>query len=172
MRDLAATVRNHQIAIAEFLDAVRAVPAEEWAEPRAPGKWSPAQVVEHVALVYELGLKLLKGTATDPSAPRWLRPIVGMIIRRTVLRTGRFMKSNAAAPFRPQRVPASRDVLVARLEEASRAFERSAVQEVEGGRSTFDHPAFGRFGVADYVQFQAHHTKHHQAQLRRVPSTS
>ena len=172
MTDLAATIRNNQIAIAEFLDAVRAVPADDWAEPRAPGKWSPAQVVEHVALVYELGLKLLKGTAKDPSAPRWLRPLIGMIIRRTVLRTGRFMKSKTAAPFHPKGAPAPRDALVARLEEASRAFERSAVQEVESGRSTFDHPAFGRFGVADYVQFQAHHTKHHQAQLRRVPPAS
>jgi uncharacterized damage-inducible protein DinB len=172
MTDLASTIRNNQIAIAEFLDAVKAVPAEEWAAPRASGQWSPAQVVEHVALVYELGLKLMKGTATDPSAPRWLRPLIGMFIRRTVLRTGRFMKSKTAAPFDPQGAPAPRDTLVARLDEASRAFERSAVQEVESGRSTFDHPAFGRFGVADYVQFQAYHTKHHQAQLRRVPPAS
>ena len=172
MRDVASTIRSNQIAIAAFLDAVRAVPADDWTEPSAPGKWSPAQVVEHVALVYELGLKLWKGTATDPSAPRWLRPLIGMIIRRTVLRTGRFMKSKTAAPFRPQEPPASRDSLVARLEDASRAFERSAEQEVESGRSTFDHPAFGRFGVADYVQFQAYHTKHHQAQLRRVPPAS
>jgi hypothetical protein len=172
MRDISSTIRSNQTAIAEFLDAVRAVPAGDWAEPSAPGKWSPAQVVEHVALVYELGLQLLQGTATDPSAPRWLRPLIGMIIRRTVLRTGRFMKSKTAAPFRPRGAPASRDALVARLEAASRAFERSAEQEVERGRSTFDHPVFGRFGVADYVQFHAYHTKHHQAQLRRVATPS
>jgi uncharacterized damage-inducible protein DinB len=172
MSDMQATIRHNQVAVAEFLEALNAVPAADWDRPRAPGKWSPAQVADHVAIVYELGRKLMEGTAKDPSAPRWLRPLIGLMLRATILRTGRFPKSTTAKAFLPADRPPPRDVLSGRIETASRAFEQLATQHARAGRTTFDHPAFGRFRVSDYVQFQAYHTKHHEGQLPRPSSRS
>ena len=172
MSDIQAIIRHNQVAVAEFLEALDAVPAADWDRPSAPGKWSPAQVADHVAIVYEVGRKLMEGTARDPSAPRWLRPLFRLMVRATILRTGRFPRSRTANAFEPASRPPSRDVLSDRIEAASRAFEERAAQQAQGGGGTFDHPAFGRFGVSDYVRFQAHHTKHHQAQLPRPASRS
>jgi len=166
MSDVQAVIRRNQVAVAEFLEALNAVPAADWDRPRAPGKWSPAQVADHVAIVYEVGLKLMDGTARDPSAPRWLRPLIRLMIRATILRTGRLPKSTTAKAFQPAARPPSRDVLSGRIAAASRAFEQLATRYAEAGRTTFDHPAFGRFGVSDYLRFQAYHTKHHEGQLQ------
>ena len=37
---------------------------------------------------------------------------------------------------------------------------------VAAGRTTSTQEAFGRILVSGYVQFQGHHTRHHQAQLK------
>jgi uncharacterized damage-inducible protein DinB len=172
MTDIHATIRSNQVAIAEFLEALDAVPVAAWGRAPMPGTWSPAQVAEHVAIVYEVGMRLMEGTAKDPSAPRWLRPLIRTLVRATILRTGRLMRSKTASAFRPADTSAPREVVAARIESASRAFEQRAAQHVEAGRTTFDHPSFGRFGVSEYLQFQVFHTKHHQAQLPRLSPRS
>jgi len=37
------------------------VPADRWLKPRAEGKWSPAEVVEHLNTVYDVVLKEIAG---------------------------------------------------------------------------------------------------------------
>ena len=41
-------------AAQRFLATARAVPPERWVTPVAPGKWSPAQIVDHVATSTEV----------------------------------------------------------------------------------------------------------------------
>jgi uncharacterized damage-inducible protein DinB len=165
MRDLQDAIRDNQAALRGFLEAAARVPAAAWNEPRAPGKWSPAQVANHVALGYEVSQGFIDGTRRQPSSPRWLRPLLGFMVRVTILRTGRFMKSRTFKALEPPPAAEPLETLRSRLQAASAAFERLAAAEVNAGRVTFDHPVFGTFSVADYMQFQAYHTRHHQPQL-------
>jgi len=165
--DLRTAVENNHEAVEKFIRAARAVPATRWQEPRAEGKWSPAQVTEHLAVAYELSRKMVAGNAnvTEGLPPRILQPLIRTVVRLTVLRTGKFMRAKAPAFFQPSSSPASQEVLCKRLEAASNGFEQDAMRAKQTGQTAFDHAFFGRFGVAEYLQLQAYHTVHHRAQL-------
>lgn len=167
MLDINTAAHNDQAAVEAFIAALSAVSPDRWGTPRAPGKWSPAQVVEHVVLVYEVGTQALNGVSDLPAPPRFVRPFIRLMIRLTVMRTGRFPKSKTAGSFDPgpSATPGSAEALSARLRKASEAFDRRAREKVAAGPPTFEHLVFGEFGVAEYVQFQAFHTRHHQGQL-------
>ncbi|MDQ3389211.1 MAG: hypothetical protein M3483_06885, partial [Gemmatimonadota bacterium] len=47
------TVEEHHAALAAFLRAAEAWPGETWLVPLGEGKWTPAQVTEHLALAYD-----------------------------------------------------------------------------------------------------------------------
>ena len=63
MADLRTSRQTNHQAVDAFLTAARTVPAVQWGKARAPGKWSPAQVAEHLALTYEINRGVLHGTA-------------------------------------------------------------------------------------------------------------
>jgi hypothetical protein len=47
-----------------------------WTAPRAPGKWSPSQIVEHVAGGFEEAVNMATGRPTKvPRLPAVVRPI-------------------------------------------------------------------------------------------------
>ncbi|HZS96826.1 MAG TPA: DinB family protein [Terriglobales bacterium] len=54
--------------------------AATWTTPRAPGKWSPSQVVEHVARGGRRGQRRLWG-AVDPDAPRFPAPAAQTVLQ-------------------------------------------------------------------------------------------
>src|SRR5215472_3471846 len=65
-----------------------------WSTPRAPGKWSPSQVVEHVARGLEEGANMVAGRPSKVPMPpavvrTLLRPIARFMFKR-VLRKGTF----------------------------------------------------------------------------------
>lgn len=162
MADLQAALQAHREAIEAFLAAARAVPAERWDQPRASGKWSPAQVVEHVTLAYETGRRVLYGDVPSRGLPRIFRPLVRRLLINPVLRTGRFMSgSRSPKIFQPSGSPAAVGLLLDRFQAATSGFAKDAA----GRPPTLEHPYFGRLSVADFVRFQAIHARHHQAQL-------
>jgi hypothetical protein len=153
---------NTQAFVAEAL----AVPADRWRTPTVPGKWSPAQVTEHVVLAYEAGARIVSGEEpVSEGPPKFLRPIIRTAIRLTTLRTGKFPKSKTQPIFAPKDVAATQSELCARLERASISFEQVSGAAVSGGQKQFEHPFFGSFGVVEYMRFVAFHTAHHQKQL-------
>jgi hypothetical protein len=108
MHDLQSTLTDNRQAVGTFLTSARAVPQSAWTQPRAPGKWSPGQVIEHVAIAYEIARAILNGTFSGRAAPRLLRPLIRTIVFNPILKTGRFGKGvKAPAPFLPTASPAS-----------------------------------------------------------------
>lgn len=166
MADLQATLHSHRQAVDAFLTAARGMPAVQWKEPRARGKWSPAQIVEHLALTYEGGRSILHGGATGPAVPALLRPLIRTYLLQPVLWTGRFFPgSRAPKAFQPTGSPVTQDVMLARLQAAAQAFEKY----VSGAQGThIEHPFFGRLSLVDFVRLQETHIKHH---YRQLPST-
>jgi len=151
-------------AVGEFAARARAVPPDRWNTPRAPGKWSPAQVCEHVARSYEKSCEMLRGEP-QPGMPRWLRPIIRTIFFSKVMRTGRFPKgAQAPEQFQPLASPPPADESLARVAKASAEFAAEVRKHAHEG-ATVDHPVFGRIRTSDYVRLAHIHTRHHARQL-------
>lgn len=162
MPERRAALQAHHHAVHRFLDRARAVSPAEWHRPRAEGKWSPGQVAEHLALSYESGCDVLRGTA-GPGAPGLVRPILRTLLLRPVLWLGRFPPGSKSPPaLRPGTSTAAGAGVLDRLQAAAAAFERDAVAVRD---TTVDHPAFGRVPLADFVRLQEIHTRHHCGQL-------
>ena len=62
--------------------------AATWTTPRAPGKWSPSQVVEHVARGLDEGANIVSGAPSVPLPPRFPAP-VGQTVVQLDLEEGR-----------------------------------------------------------------------------------
>jgi len=138
--------------------------AEHWLTPRAPGKWSPSQVVEHVARALEESANEIAGRPTHfPRVPRLLRP--GLFFKQ-VLKTGRFKKARTNRAMDPASGPATPDAGRARLEGALAGFEAECRARGEAS-ATIESGIFGAVPLGDHVAFQKFHSRHHTPQLTR-----
>ena len=162
MPDLQTTLSAHRRVVDSFLVAARAIPESQWRQPRHPGKWSPGQVVEHVALAYEVNRGVLLGRPAPMTAPRFLRPLIRRFGLQPVLRRSRFIPgSRSPKLLRPSDSPASPSVLLERVRAAAVDFEADAAR----AGTTVDHPFFGHIPLLDFVRLQEIHTAHHREQL-------
>src|SRR6186997_495164 len=112
-------------------DAVRELVARaercqaNWDVPRAPGKWSPSQVVEHVAKSLEQAATMVSGGRSGlPNLPFFLRPIARIFLNR-MLKTGIIPKGRAAKALQPGAAPSPPAAARQRLEAAFTKFERA-----------------------------------------------
>ncbi len=166
MTDLKTVIANNRQAVIDFLTTAGAFAPSEWGRPRAPGKWSPGQVTEHLVLTYELGRGILRGTFPGSAAPRVVRPLARVLFLKRILRRGHFGRpAKTLESLEPAASPASPEVLAARLQAAATAFEEDIEATARSGQATLDHPFFGKVHLDDYVRFQVIHTHHHREQL-------
>jgi peptidoglycan/xylan/chitin deacetylase (PgdA/CDA1 family) len=167
MPDIASLIAANRAAVDDLLaTATRA--ESHWLTPRAPGKWSPAQVVEHVARSLEEAGNVVAGKPSKlPTLPGFIRPVAGWFLRR-VVRTGSFPKAKTNRSMNPAgstpNVPATPSAARARLDAAFSAFERECRARVAAGRPV-ESPAFGVVSVEDYARFTELHTRHHTKQI-------
>ena len=144
-----------------------------WAVPRAPGKWSPSQVVEHLARVLEESANGVAGAPTKfPVLPAVLRPVLRSLVLKRTVRRGVFPRGGKAFQFsNPDTGPQTPAAGRARLEEAVRQFDHACrVHSVTGGPVMTT--TFGAVQVADLVKFQELHVRHHHEQIRSSPPVS
>jgi hypothetical protein len=160
MSDIDTALAQSRAAIEELLIAAERTAG--WTMPRAPGKWSPSQIVEHVARAYEESAHAAVGEPTKfPTFPGFVRPLVRMVFFDRAVRSGKFPKgktNQAMDPLAGSATPAEARV---RLEAAHAAFDVACRKC--GGR--FDHSIFGSVSAVDYARFQAMHTLHHARQI-------
>jgi hypothetical protein len=148
---------------------------EYWTTPRAPGKWSPDQVVEHVARTFEAASRQAAGQESGlPTIPSFVRPIVrGLFFNRVLKKNAFFMKAktnpamNPAThpPTGPENPEAARE----RLQAAVDMFADACRKLAANGRP-YPSGAFGDVPVEDYARFMEIHTHHHRNQIQ--PPTS
>ena len=163
--DLAEALRVHGSAVSEFSTAAEAVAPEAWGRPLGEGKWSPAQIADHLNRTYDVLLREVGGAAGMKVRTRsWMRFVLKLTYLPRILRSGWFP---AGAPAPPEIRPAKEDLpdqasAVARFRQLAGEFE-TAVQERPEARIT--HTYFGALKLADGVLFCARHIEHHRAQL-------
>jgi hypothetical protein len=79
-----------------------------WTSPRAPGKWSPSQIVEHVARSLEESANMAAGRPSKfPRLPGVVHPIVRGLLFKRVLRKAAFPKARTNKAMDPASGPAT-----------------------------------------------------------------
>ena len=147
---------------AAFMDLLAAAErsAATWTTPRAPGKWSPSQVVEHVARGLEEAVNVVSGAPSIPMPPAFLRPLARLYFNR-ILKKGVFPKGwKAAKALNPASGPATPAQARVRLEGALARFDQECRRRAASGQHLVS-TGFGTVSVEDFVTFNALHTRHH-----------
>jgi hypothetical protein len=138
------------------------------------GKWSPAEILEHLNLSYSGTIKglercLQSGTtsaSSDRSRMRWQRLMV--------IQVGYFPRGRKSPPrVLPRGAPAEQ-VTAEILENVSRL--DGVIHECEtrfGSRQSLaDHPFLGPLTAAEWRKFHLVHGKHHAKQIRSLKRQS
>lgn len=159
--------RRHASAVAEYVAAAERLPDSAWAEPVGQGKWSPAEITEHLSRTYEVITGQLRGG--EGLAVR-SNPVVRAILRHTALRwirSRRRLPSGAKAPheIRPAAGDPHRDAALARFSRLGEEFARETSERRGDPRAVLTHHLFGSFPLAEGVDFIAIHIEHHGRQV-------
>jgi hypothetical protein len=166
MADLETVLAAQLTAAEAFKAAALAVPDDLWNVPRAPGKWSPAQLTDHVAVATRVARGAMSGNAKFGAIPKFLRWLPRKFYLDKVLREGALPKKSGGPPaFAPAHQPMPRPELCTQLDSEIAAFAQLARDLTTAGHSTFEHGFFGTVQIADYVRFNALHLDHHREQL-------
>jgi hypothetical protein len=161
LRDSLSLLRDEVAALKTAADGARAA----WLTPRAPGKWTPSQVVEHVARSIEEGARDLAGQPSKfPRLPAPIQSLVRAFLFRRVLRRETFPRARTNPAMNPASGQSSPAESARRLDQVLAAF-LEASGDVDRAGGVVRSSTFGRVPLADYVRFQALHVRHHRGQM-------
>ena len=165
--ELNASLTGLRNAVGALLATASGVGAG-WKVPRAPGKWSPAQVVEHVARIMEESAKVAAGAPSAfPTVHPFLRPIVRVLVFKRILRRKAFLKMKAIEAMDPPRGSTTPREARVRLEAVLTRFDQACRARAASGQDVAS-TIFGAVSVADFARFQELHVRHHHLQLPGV----
>ncbi len=142
----------------------------------APGKWSIAEVLEHVSLVESNVLRLLqialrKADAAGGGDRPEGEPFAAVSIKEFVEQaaTRKYQSPEAAIPTGSATVADSR----ARLEETRAALDslRPLVERLDCTRMLYPHPAFGPLNIYQWLAFIGVHQSRHRQQIEALKET-
>lgn len=153
-------------------DAVRAVPEGNRDTPSAPGRWSVAQILQHLSIVNSSIARLISkrvadakaaGLGPDPGTTSilWTVDVSRMLDRRESLESPERTK-----PAEPITAVAAWEALA-----GADAAIHNAVLEGDGlalDTITFPHTFFGPLNLYQWVAFAAAHEFRHAAQIRET----
>jgi hypothetical protein len=162
-----AALDDHRVAMAAFVDAAERVRADAWMQPRAPGKWAPAQIVEHLTLAYEALLRELnEGTPLATRVPAWRQTLLRWIVLPHILFHRSFpVRAPAPREVRPSAGSPDRAAALVRIRALADRFERELGRARRAGGGRLTHPYFGAVGPVKVLRFCAVHLDHHRAQF-------
>jgi DinB superfamily len=136
-----------------------------WSASRAPGKWSPSQIVEHVARALEESANVADGRSSKfPKFPAVFRPVIRGLFFKRVLKKAAFPKAKTNQALNPSSGPATPAEGRARLESAHQKFD-DACRRLASRGEPVKTTTFGAVVVEDYVRFMELHTRHHGKQI-------
>ncbi len=157
-RERAVTGADDFAAIA--LDPLADRPAADW-QKAPPGKWTPAQIIEHLALSFDLSARGFE--QAQPQGPRRARTLLEQVAAFLVFRLGwippGIESPRRAAPATRVEAPAAREHLRAALARWSALAGRPGV--------FVRHPRLGDLDFDEWLRFHAWHCQHHAKQIRQ-----
>ena len=163
MADVNDVLAGTRAAVIDFVAAAERS-AATWTTPRAPGKWSPNQVVEHVARCWEESANVVSGAPSIPMPPAFLRPLLRLYFN-WILKKGVFPKGfKAHKAMNPTSGPATPAEARVRLEGALARFDEECRRRAASGQHVV-RTGFGTVSVEDLERLSALHTRHHCKQM-------
>jgi len=164
MTGIDSALAAHRNAVGDLVRAAERS-AGTWTIPRAPGKWSPAQVVEHVARALEESAHVVAGAPSKfPTLPPFLRPLARAMFFNRVLSKNAFPNAKTGKAFDPASGPGTPAAARVRLEAAREAFDQACRDRAASGKKV-ESTIFGTVSVEDYARFQELHARHHCSQM-------
>ena len=166
---MAAIVRHLQTSRAKLVSAADGVTELRWHESPAPGRWSAAEVVAHVAAIEEttiFGMKRLLRSAPKPVPlrRRFHLPLAIAAWRGRKLRT--------PIPLDEKRIRDKQESLagLAAAREATLVFiESTRGTDVSAYR--YDHPFLGSLNMYEWFRMIGYHELRHAKQIRELVET-
>ncbi|MEP6994615.1 MAG: DinB family protein [Acidobacteriota bacterium] len=162
---------DHRETVHAVVETIRALDPSTWTQSREPGKWSPAQIAEHLRIAYDPPLaELSGGTGFAVRLPGWKRRLFRWIALPGFLR-GRFPKG-ASAPreIRPTGQSESPEEAGRRLGEGAEVFLARLLEAERSGPVRLTHPYFGKLSALQIVKLLTSHARHHGAQFPEAAS--
>ena len=165
-RSLDVEIEAHRAALLAFIATAEGVLPGHWNTPREQGKWSPAQVAEHLRLTCAaLAAELAGQVGMRVRTKRWQQWFFRVAYLPRILREGRFPKGvQAVREIRPGTGPYDRDQHLAALRAEVEAFLESLPSAQSDAKLT--HPFLGSLPLADGVCFATQHIRHHHNQIQ------
>jgi uncharacterized damage-inducible protein DinB len=161
---LARAAREHREALAATLDTFSQLDDDAWRTAWAPGKWTAAEIAEHLALSYEAALRDMRaeGHMVARAGPAWQR-VLRVFLLPHILFHRRFPRARSPRETRPSGTGIPRESAIHRLQELGETVEDEAETAHAAGRSVF-HPYFGALDTIRLLRLLAVHLEHHRAQ--------
>jgi DinB superfamily len=157
---------EHQEALAAYLDAAGRLPESAWTRPWKPGKWTPAQTTEHLAMTYQVFIgEVNGGTPMRLKLTPFRRRLLKLLLLPHMLFHRTFPRG-AVAPreLRPAEGSADRDAALRRMRELGERFAQEA-SRVRASRDFVTHPFFGEIDLTRGMRLCAVHLEHHTRQI-------
>ncbi len=146
--------------------AFTAVSGDAWSRPLAPGRWSPAEIAEHLAIAYDPPLSELSGgPGFVIRVPWWKRRALRWSFLPGILNGGFPAGAPAPREIRPQRAAASPVEASRALCANAERFLSTLAEARTARRVRLTHPYFGRLRPAQTVMLLTSHALHHRRQL-------
>lgn len=157
---------EHRLAVREFVESARALDPETW-QRSLNGKWSPAQIAEHLSLTYAALLQeMAGGSAVRVRTPAWQRLLLRWTILPGLLKHGRIPRgARAVREVRPGDGPFEQREVLDRLPVRCEQFLEALGDPPHSRSARVTHPFFGKLNSDTAVRFCTVHIIHHQRQL-------
>ncbi len=165
-----AAADEHHVSLAAYLYTASALAADAWERPWGPGKWTPAQVTEHLTRSYEaLLVELREGRAMELKLAPWRRTLTRWILLPHILFHRSFpVRAPAPREVRPKEVRAGRDAALASMRALGETFVAELAAARLQGSLGLTHPYFGKIEPIKVLRFVGIHIEHHRKQIERA----
>lgn len=164
------TADDLQRALDDIDAATRGMSAADLERQPAAGCWSPAQILEHLALGFS---GTAKGAArcVESGRPAASAPTVRHRLSTAVVVTFGYLPSGRPAPERTRPRGLSGEAAMQAVRANVIAMDEGLARCAEqfGSRvAILDHPILGPLSVAQWRTFHRVHTRHHMKQIARL----
>jgi hypothetical protein len=159
---------------ASLLRGVEGLSDEQQVFRASPGRWSVAEIVEHLSMVEASVARLLVsllGKAEAAGHAREAGAAFAPVSIAGFVEQSRAQKYNAPESARPTGVPLAESV--ARLRETRAGLHnlRPRFESVDCAAVRFPHPAFGPLDLYQWLAFLGAHDARHLAQINALKET-
>lgn len=167
-----AALERHAAATRSYGATASGVAAGAWTAPVGPGKWTPAEITEHLNLTYDVAMPQLNGEAGIRVRTNWL---LRVILRATALRwifRNRALPRGAKAPreVKPEHVADTQSEATERFARLAREFDALVSTRWQDGSVRLTHHIFGAIDLLAAIDFIAIHIEHHHRQIASDPT--